>query len=59
MPDTSHLVVDTLAGAPAGAPELQELGLASFCVLACDGLWDCMTNQQAITFLQVRHLLIG
>jgi serine/threonine protein phosphatase PrpC len=22
------------------------MGMADFMVLACDGLWDCMTNQQ-------------
>jgi serine/threonine protein phosphatase PrpC len=38
---------------PAGTPEAEQLGMADFMVLACDGLWDCMTNQQAVTFLHV------
>jgi hypothetical protein len=46
LPETTRLHVDTLAGAPAGAPEAQQMGMADFMVLACDGLWDCMTNQQ-------------
>jgi len=46
LPDTTRVAVDVLAGAPAGAPEAAQLGMADFMVLACDGLWDCMTNQQ-------------
>lgn len=46
LPDTTKVHVDTLAGAPAGAPEAEQMGMADFIVLACDGLWDCMTNQQ-------------
>jgi hypothetical protein len=53
LPDTTRVAVDTLAGAPAGSGEAQQMGMADFMVLACDGLWDCMTNQQAVTFLQV------
>jgi serine/threonine protein phosphatase PrpC len=35
-----------LGGAAAGTPAVQQLGVADFLLLACDGLWDCMTNQQ-------------
>ena len=33
-------------GAAAGTPDFDELGVADFLILACDGLWDCMSNQQ-------------
>lgn len=46
LPETTQVQVDTLAGAPAGAPEAAQMGMADFLVLACDGLWDCMSNQQ-------------
>jgi hypothetical protein len=46
VPETTQVQVDTLAGAPAGAPEADQMGMADFLVLACDGLWDCMSNQQ-------------
>lgn len=53
LPDTTRVKVDTLAGAPAGTPEAEALGMADFMVLACDGLWDCMTNQQVGAVLGV------
>lgn len=46
VPETTQVQVDTLAGAPTGAPEAGQMGMADFLVLACDGLWDCMSNQQ-------------
>jgi hypothetical protein len=35
-----------LGGAAAGTPDVEQLGVADFLLLACDGLWDCMSNQQ-------------
>jgi serine/threonine protein phosphatase PrpC len=35
-----------LGGAAAGTAAVEQLGVADFLLLACDGLWDCMTNQQ-------------
>lgn len=46
IPDTTSVGVDVNGGAAAGTPAVNELGVADFLVLACDGLWDCMSNQQ-------------
>lgn len=46
VPDTTSAPVDILGGAAAGTPAVEELGVADFLVIACDGLWDCVTNQQ-------------
>lgn len=53
VPDTTTVGLDVNGGAAAGTPAVNELGVADFLVLACDGLWDCMSNQQAVTFLHV------
>eukprot|EP00882_Tetradesmus_deserticola_P000651 GHRQ01000710.1.p1 GENE.GHRQ01000710.1~~GHRQ01000710.1.p1 ORF type:complete len:379 (+),score=140.48 GHRQ01000710.1:319-1455(+) len=53
VPETSTVPVDMLGGAAAGTPAVEQLGVADFLLLACDGLWDCMTNQQAVTYLSV------
>ncbi|WIA31915.1 hypothetical protein OEZ86_002775 [Tetradesmus obliquus] len=53
VPETSTAPVDMLGGAAAGTPAVQQLGVADFLLLACDGLWDCMSNQQAVTYVSV------
>jgi len=38
-------------------PEVRVLDLErsdEFLILACDGIWDCMTNQQCVTFVRER-----
>lgn len=38
-------------------PELQEENFSSECdflIIACDGVWDCKTNQQACDFVSER-----
>lgn len=38
-------------------PEIREHDLTEdvlFTVLACDGIWDCMTNQEVVDFVQIR-----
>lgn len=56
LPETTQVQVDTLAEASAGAPEAAQMGMADFLVLACDGLWDCMSNQQVGVPLPLRLL---
>jgi hypothetical protein len=46
VPETATAPVDMLGGAAAGTPAVDQLGVADFLLLACDGLWDCMSNQQ-------------
>ncbi len=31
--------------------ELKRSGDIDFIILACDGIWDCLTNQQAVDFV--------
>jgi len=38
-------------------PDLARISLTpddEFLVLACDGVWDCMTNQECVDFVRVR-----
>lgn len=46
IPETASIPVDVASGAPAGSPAADVLGVADFMILACDGLWDSMSNQQ-------------
>ncbi len=38
-------------------PDITEFALTEdvlFCVMACDGIWDCMSNQEVVDFVQIR-----
>lgn len=56
IPDVTSVAVDVNGGAAAGTPDVNELGVADFLILACDGLWDCMSNQQVLLALLQWHM---
>ncbi|KAI8475453.1 MAG: phosphatase 2C-like domain-containing protein [Monoraphidium minutum] len=64
VPETTQYVVGTAASAAVGAPAGPGLlagggdpgaaEAAEFVILACDGVFDCMSNEQAVAFVRER-----
>ncbi|GBF97841.1 phosphatase 2C-like [Raphidocelis subcapitata] len=42
------------AGAPGAAGDEGAAPAAEFMILACDGVWDCMSNEKAVSFVRAR-----